>query len=195
MEAIVLRLRPLDITRIGRGGQTGVALASSRSPRTEGDVVSEELDELEQEYGDMGPIEWVLLAWPGGLPEPDGSVAEKVVNAQEAGIIRVLDFALIAKDAEGNVAAIELADLGPDHELQEFDGAASGMLDQNDLEEAAKSLEPDSAAALLVWENRWAAPIAKAIREKGGMLVDRGNVPVQGILAALEALEAAETTN
>jgi hypothetical protein len=140
-------------------------------------------------------VEWVLLAWPGGLPEPDGSVAEKIVSAHEAGIIRVLDFALIAKDAQGNVAAIELSELGPDHELQEFDGASSGMLDEDDLEEAAQSLEPDTAAALIVWENRWAAPIAKAIREKGGMLVDRGNVPIQGILAALEALEAAEATN
>jgi hypothetical protein len=157
--------------------------------------VSEELDQLEEEYGDMGPVEWVLLAWPGGLPEPDGSVAEKIVAAHQAGIVRVLDFALIAKDAEGNVAAIELADLGPEHELQEFDGAASGMLDEEDLAEAAQSLDPDTAAALIVWENRWAAPIAKAIREKGGMLVDRGVVPVQGILAALEALEAAEATS
>ena len=143
----------------------------------------------------MGPVEWVLLAWPGGLPEPDGSVAEKIVAAHQAGIVRVMDFALIAKDADGNVAAIELSELGPDHELHEFEGAASGMLDHDDLEEAAKSLEPDTAAALIVWEDRWAAPIAKAIREKGGMLVDRGTVPVQGILAALEALEAAEATN
>ena len=157
--------------------------------------MSEELDQLEEEYGDMGPVEWVLIAFPGGIPEADGSVAEKIVAAHELGIVRVLDFALIAKDGDGNVAAIELSQLGPDHELQEFDGAASGMLDEGDLEEAAKSLDPDSAAALIVWENRWAAPIAKAIREKGGLLVDRGVVPVQGILAALEVLEAAEAGN
>ena len=157
--------------------------------------MSEELERLEEEYGDMGPVEWVLIAFPGGIPEADGSVAEKIVAAQQLGIIRVLDFALVAKDADGNVAAIELSDLGPEHELQEFDGAASGMLDEDDLAEAAKSLDPDSAAALIVWEDRWAGPIAKAIRDKGGVLLDRGTVPIQGILAALEALEAAEPAN
>jgi hypothetical protein len=157
--------------------------------------VSEELEQLEDEFGDMGPVEYVVLAWPGGIPPVEGKVAEQVVNAQQAGIIRVLDFALVAKDADGNVAAIELADLGDDHHLSEFDGAASGMLDEGDLEEAAKNLDPDSAAAIIVWENRWAAPIATELRKQGGMLIDRGLVPIQGILAALEALEAAEAAN
>ena len=157
--------------------------------------MSEELDQLEEEYGDMGPVDYVVLAWPGGIPPVEGKVAEMIVNLQQAGIIRVLDFALIAKDADGNVAAVELEDLGPNHHLSEFDGAASGMLDEGDLEEAAAGLDPDSAAAILVWENRWAAPIASEIRKQGGMLVDGGRIPVQGILAALEALEAAEASN
>lgn len=128
-------------------------------------------------------------------PPAEGKVAEMIVTAQELGIIRVLDFAVIAKDSQGNVDGIELSSLGDDHHLSEFDGAASGMLDDDDLVEAARSLDPDTAAAVIVWENRWAAPIAKAIREQGGMLVDRGVVPIQGILAALEALEAAEAAS
>ena len=154
--------------------------------------MSEELEQLEADFGDMGPVDYVVLAWPGGIPPVEGKVADMIVNLVDAGIIRVLDFALVAKDADGNVAAIELADLGSDHHLAAFDGAASGMLDEGDLEEAAQNLDPDSAAAILVWENRWAAPIATELRKQGGMLLDSGRIPVQGILAALEALEAAE---
>ena len=71
-----------------------------------------------------------------------------------------------------------------------FEGASSGLLGQEDLEEAAAALEPDTVAGVLVWENRWAAPIAVALRRSGGQLVASGRIPVQAILAALDAAEA-----
>jgi hypothetical protein len=157
--------------------------------------VSEELDQLEADMGEMGPVDYVVMAWPGGIPPAEGKVAGMIADLSDRGIVRVLDFAVIAKDADGNVAALDLAELGPDHHLSQFDGASSGMMDIGDLEEAAANLDPDSAAAVLVWENRWAAPIAVELRKTGGLLIDSGRIPVQGILAALDALEAAEATN
>jgi hypothetical protein len=89
------------------------------------------------------------------------------------------------------VAAIDLGDLSqtsPD--LAAFEGASSGLLGQDDLEEAATVLEPGTVAGVLVWENRWAAPVAVALRRSGGQLAASGRIPVQAILASLDAGEA-----
>jgi hypothetical protein len=102
----------------------------------------------------------------------------------------VLDIAFMTKDPDGTVTAIDIGDLPAAAELfAEFEGAASGLLGLDDLEAAAAALEPGTSAAVLVWENRWAAPIARALRESGGQLVASGRIPVQAILASLDALE------
>ena len=74
--------------------------------------------------------------------------------------------------------------------LADFQGASSSLLGQDDLEDAATVLKPGTVAALLVWENRWAAPVAVALRRSGGQLVATGRIPVQAILASLDATEA-----
>jgi len=150
------------------------------------------MDQVAHELEEMGPIDYVVLAWPGGIPSGDGTIANMIIELVEHGIIRVLDIAFVAKDADGNVMAIDLAELGDDHEFTDFDGASSGLVSQQDLDEAGAALDPDSAAAVLVWENRWAAPVAVALRKSGGLLLDSGRIPVQGIIAALDALEAAK---
>jgi hypothetical protein len=96
----------------------------------------------------------------------------------------------MAKDADGTVGAIDFADLETDSGFTEFVGAGSGLLGQDDLEEAAAALEPGTVAAVLVWENRWAAPVAVALRRSGGQLVANGRIPVQALLASLDASEA-----
>jgi len=101
-----------------------------------------------------------------------------------------LDVAFMIKDEDGNAAGISLEDFGA-AEFGEFEGASSGLLGDDDLDEAANALEPGTSAAVLVWENRWAAPIATALRRSGGQLVASGRIPVQAILAQLEAAEAA----
>jgi hypothetical protein len=135
----------------------------------------------------MGPIDYVVLEWPG--KQPDGSVAPLILDLVDRGIIRILDVAFLVKDQDGSTATISLDELAP-HEFSGFAGASSGLLGQDDLEDAASALDPGTSAAVLVWENRWAAPVAVAVRRSGGQLVASGRIPVQAILASLEAVEA-----
>jgi hypothetical protein len=155
-------------------------------------VSQTELDQMEEEMREMGPIDYVVLGWPGGVPKGDGEVLGLIVDLVDRGIIRVLDVAFAAKDADGQVAALDLEHLGPDAPFSNFEGASSGLLSFEDVVDAAEAMEPGTAAAILVWENRWAAPVAVAMRKSGGLLLDSGRIPVQGIIAALDALEAAE---
>jgi Family of unknown function (DUF6325) len=138
---------------------------------------------------EMGPIDYVVLEWPG--EQPVGDVVPLILDAVERGIIRILDVALMAKGDDGSVAAIDLGDLSGDAtSFAEFEGASAGLLGQDDLEDAAAALDPGTSAAVLVWENRWAAPIAIGLRRSGGQLVASGRIPVQAILASLDAVEA-----
>ena len=114
-----------------------------------------------------------------------------LLDLVDRGIIRIIDVAFMAKDADGTVGALDLASLDGDSAFAEFEGASTGLIGQEDLEEAANALEPGTSAAVLVWENRWAAPVAAAMRRSGGQLVASGRIPVQAVLAALDALEAA----
>jgi hypothetical protein len=146
-------------------------------------------DELEE----MGPIDYILVEWPGR--QPNGEAAPILVDLVERGVVRILDLAFIAKGEDGSVAGLEIEDLGDAAgELKVFEGASSGLLGDDDIAEAAEALDPGTSAALLVWENRWAAPFASAVRRSGGQLVASGRIPVQGILAALDAAEEAETS-
>jgi hypothetical protein len=140
----------------------------------------------------MGPIDYIVIAWPE--LKPNGELAPLVVDLVDRGIIRILDLAFVAKDENGAVAGVEIAELGEQvAELKVFEGASSGLLSGDDLQEAGAALEPGSAAAVLVFENRWAAPFAIAVRRSGGQLVANGRIPVQAILAALDAAEEAES--
>jgi uncharacterized membrane protein len=140
---------------------------------------------------EMGPIDYLLVEWPG--KQPNGEVAPHLVDLVDRGLIRILDLVFVAKDEDGNVAAIELADLGGEvAELAVFEGAASGLLGDEDVEEAGGVLEPGTSAALLVFENSWAAPFVAAVRRSGGELVASGRIPAEDILAALDAAEADE---
>jgi hypothetical protein len=138
---------------------------------------------------EMGPIDYILVEWPGR--QPNGEVAPHLVDLVERGLIRILDLALIVKDDDGTVAGIELEDLGDGGmELSVFEGASSGLISEEDLGEAGAALEPGTSAALLIFENTWAAPFATAVRRSGGQLVASGRIPVQAIEAALDAAES-----
>jgi hypothetical protein len=140
---------------------------------------------------ELGPIDYVVLEWPGEQPVA-GEVQPLLLDLVDRGIIRILDIAFLTKDGDGSVSAVELGDLKEAAAaFAAFEGASSGLLDFADLQEAAAALEPGTSAAVLVWENRWAAPVAAALRRSGGQLVASGRIPVQAILAALESVEAA----
>jgi Family of unknown function (DUF6325) len=142
-------------------------------------------DELDVE---MGPIDYVLVEWPGR--QPNGEAVPHLIDLVDRGLIRVIDLTFIAKDEDGNVAGLELDQLGEVAELAVFEGASSGLLGDEDVAAAAEVLEPGTSAALLVYENAWAAPFAAAVRRSGGELVASGRIPVEDLEAALDAAEA-----
>lgn len=146
-----------------------------------------------EEIEEMGPVDYLVVEWPGR--QPTGEAAPILVDLVERGIVRVLDLAFITKAEDGSVAALDISNLGEEvEEMKLLEGASSGLLSDEDTAEAAKALEPGTSAALLVYENRWAGPFAAAVRRSGGQLVATGRIPVQAVLAALEAAEAAEET-
>lgn len=139
---------------------------------------------------EMGPIDYLVVEWPGR--QPTGEAMPYLVDLVDRGLIRLLDLAFIAKADDGSVTRVEIADLGQEaEEFAVFVGVESGLLGDEDTEEAAAALEPGTSAALLVYENRWAAPFATAVRRGGGQLVASGRIPVQAIISALDAAEAA----
>jgi hypothetical protein len=143
----------------------------------------------EEQMQEMGPVDYVVLEWP--REQPKGDVVPMILDVADRGIIRILDIAFVTKDSAGEVAGLEMDALeGEAAKFTEFHGASTGLLDEEDLREAANALAPGTSAAVLVWENSWAAPIASALRQSGGQLVANGHIPVQAILASLEATEA-----
>jgi Family of unknown function (DUF6325) len=148
--------------------------------------VSTELDET-------GPIDYLVVEFPGSRMTGEG--LPLLVDLVDRGIIRVLDLVFVQRQLDGSVTAIEIKDFDNDGELDlaVFQGASSGLLGQDDIDEAGSVIEPGNSAGILVYENVWAAPFAAALRRGGAQLVASGRIPVQAILAALDAAEAAES--
>ncbi|KXF84137.1 hypothetical protein D092_21775 [Rhodococcus ruber Chol-4] len=137
----------------------------------------------------LGPVDYLVVEFPADRP-PDGSALPLLYDLVARGIIRVLDLAFVRKDTDGSVSGIDISDVGleGDIDVTLFAEAATGLLDDGDLGEAGAALEPGCSAAILVYENTWAAPFAAALRRNGAQLVASGRIPVQSMLASLEAL-------
>ena len=140
---------------------------------------------------EMGPVDWILVEFSG---PPTGAVAPHLLDLVDRGLIRIIDLVIVVKDADGELSIMEITDIDGDGELDlaVFDGIRSGVLGEEDIAEAAGAMENDTSAALLLYENAWAAPFAIAVRKAGGQLVASGRIPVQSIVAALDELDAAE---
>jgi len=134
----------------------------------------------------LGPVDYIVVEWTG--QQPSGEAIPHLIDLVDRGIVRVLDLVFVTKGDDGIVAEVEINELGA--EFAVFDGAASDLLDDDDIAEAASALEPGTSAAILVWENLWAAPFASALRKNGAQLVASGRIPVQALIATLEAAEA-----
>jgi hypothetical protein len=137
---------------------------------------------------ELGPIDYLIVEFPADRT-PDGSALPYLVELVDRGIIRVLDLMFIRRELDGSIIGLDIADVDMDGELDVtlFGEAASGLLDEGDLSEAGSALEPGCTAAVLVYENRWAAPFATALRRNGAQLVANGRIPVQAILASIDA--------
>ncbi|MEU0265697.1 DUF6325 family protein [Nocardioides sp. NPDC006303] len=141
---------------------------------------SETLDEL-------GPVDWIVVEFPGS--RFNGEIAPTLMDLVDRGIIRILDLLMIRKDEDGSFDAFEISDLdeGEIGGIRAYETEMANLLSQEDVESVSAAVEPGSTAALLVWENTWAAPFGSAVRHAGGQLVASGRIPVQAILAAIEA--------
>jgi hypothetical protein len=137
---------------------------------------------------EIGPVDYLILEWPPGK-EPTGEGLAHVVDLSDRGLIRVLDLAFVRKADDGSVAGLAITDLDHDGRLDlvQFEGASSGLMDQDDYDEAGAALEAGSSAAILVYENRWAAPFVSAVRRSGGQVVANGRIPVADLLEVLDA--------
>ncbi|MEU6626254.1 DUF6325 family protein [Streptomyces litmocidini] len=152
--------------------------------------MSDEFDEFE----DMGPVDFLVIEFPGN--RMTGKGLPMLLDLVDRGIVRILDLVFVRKDADGSVVGMTLRDFDADGELDlsVFEGSSSGLLGQDDLDEAGAALEPGNSAGILVYENLWAAPLARELRRGGAQLVAGGRIPVQALLASLEAEEAAGGT-
>lgn len=131
----------------------------------------------------IGPIDYLIVEWPD--QQPNGEALPHLIDLVDRGLVRIIDLAFITKGEDGSVARVNIDELGAEFEV--FDGAASDLLDEGDIGEAAKALEPGTSAAVLLWENLWAAPLANALRGNGAQVVARGTVPLEALLETLEA--------
>ncbi|MFE1904813.1 DUF6325 family protein [Streptomyces gardneri] len=145
---------------------------------------------MSNEIQDMGPVDFVVIEFPGN--RMTGKALSLLLDLVDRGVVRVLDLTFVRKDTDGSVVAVELRDLDDDGELDlsVFEGSSSGLLGQDDLDEAGMALEPGNSAGILVYENLWAAPLARELRRGGAQLVAGGRIPVQALLASLDAVEA-----
>jgi Family of unknown function (DUF6325) len=133
---------------------------------------------------EIGPVEYLIVAFPGNRFR--GEIAPALAKLVDAGTIRIIDVAFVGKDEDGEVVAFELTDLDPDvrEGLENLGVDVQGLLNEDDLNAAAEELEPNSSAALLVWEDVWAKEVAEAMRNAGGVLYDFGRLPHEVVQAA-----------
>jgi hypothetical protein len=152
-------------------------------------------DTLEVNLNELGPVDYLVVEFPAGASSFTGEMAAELVALVESGTIRLIDVLILIKNDDGTVDAMELediADLGP---LQAIETELAELLAADDVENLAAAMEPGTTAGVLIWENLWAAPFASAARRSGGQLIANGRIPIQAIIASIEADIAAEEGN
>jgi len=136
----------------------------------------------------IGPVEYVVISFPGN--QFHGEIAPALAELVEKGTVRILDLAFVQKDADGNVAAFEYDALDELAVFADLDGEADGLFSDQDLLDIGDALEPDSSAALLLWEDLWATRLATEIRAAGGVIVGGERIPHDVITGAIATLTA-----
>jgi Family of unknown function (DUF6325) len=142
---------------------------------------------------EVGPIDYLVVEWPADR-QPTGEAFPLLIDLVDRGLIRVLDLAFVHKEEDGSIVGINIGDLDLDGnpEIAVFEGASSGLLGKDDYSEAGSAIEPGCSAAILLYENTWAAPFATALRRSGAQLVANGRIPINAVIAALDELESAD---
>ena len=141
----------------------------------------------------LGPVDYVVVEFPAGASNFTGEMADELLKLVDSGIIRVIDVLILTKDEDGTIDAMELSDVPELGELRALEAQLAELLAAEDVEHLAAAMEPGSTAGVLIWENLWAAPFASAARHSGGQLIANGRIPIQAIIASIEADSAPAT--
>jgi hypothetical protein len=146
---------------------------------------------MEAHEDELGPIDIVVIAYPADAPMT-GDAVPIFVDLVERGIIRVLDVLFVRQNEDGTVSGFEASALDSDSigDFKVFEGASSGLLGEDDVASVGETIEPGSAAVMIVYENRWAAPFAAAVRRNGGVLVANHRITAQELMDALDTADA-----
>ena len=147
----------------------------------------------ERSLDELGPVDFLIVEFPAGAQNFTGEGAAELIKLHDAGIIRIMDILILQKAEDGTVMAQELGDLEELGELARLETELVQTLAEEDVDHLAAAMEPGSVAGVLVYENVWAAPFASAMRRAGGQLIANGRIPIQALIAAVEA-DAAEAT-
>ncbi|MGR0318898.1 DUF6325 family protein [Agromyces sp. ZXT2-3] len=148
----------------------------------------------EQDLDALGPVDFLVIEFPAGHSTFTGEIAEELMKLVEAGTIRLIDAIILIKDEDGAVDAMELSDAGELGPLVELEAQLAELLAADDVVNLAAAMDPGSVAGVLVYENLWAAPFAAAARRAGGRLIADGRIPIQDIVASIEADAELEET-
>jgi hypothetical protein len=141
----------------------------------------------ETQLDQLGPVDYVVVEFPAGASNFTGEMAEELVRLVNSGTIRLIDVLILTKNEDGTVDAMELSDIEELGELQALEAQLAELLAEDDVENLAAAMDPGSTAGVLIWENLWAAPFAAAARRSGGQLIATGRIPIQAIIASIEA--------
>jgi hypothetical protein len=142
---------------------------------------------------ELGPVDYLVVEFPAGASSFTGEMAAELLALADSGTIRVIDVLILTKDADGTVEATELSDIAELGELQAIEAELAELLAAEDVDHLAAAMEPGSTAGVLIWENLWAAPFASAVRRSGGRLIADGRIPIQAIIASIEAEQVTAT--
>jgi hypothetical protein len=142
---------------------------------------------------ELGPVDYLVVEFPAGASNFTGEMAKELIALVDAGTIRVIDVLVLTKNDDGTVDAMELSDIEELGELQAIEADLAELLAADDVINLAAAMDPGSTAGVLIWENLWAAPFASAARRSGGQLIANGRIPIQAIIASIEADEALAT--
>jgi len=141
----------------------------------------------ETSLDDLGPVDYLVVEFPAGAKNFTGEMAAELLKLVDAGTIRVIDVLILDKNEDGSVDVTELSDVEQLGELQSIEAELAELLAADDVVHLAAAMEPGSTAGVLIWENLWAAPFASAARRSGGQLIANGRIPIQAIIASIEA--------
>ena len=142
---------------------------------------------------ELGPVDYIVVEFPAGASNFTGEMAKELLSLVDAGTIRVIDALILTKDDDGTIEATELSDIAELGELQALETELAELLAAEDVAHLAAAMDPGTTAGVLIWENLWAAPFASAARRSGGQLIANGRIPIQAIIASIEADEANAT--